>query len=170
MTGRAIISTILFLVAMVMMIIIILSVFGIIDLDSRGLVSKKYRLYSDSIEAVVASLQDLDYPVITIGQSDFPYTFLRVYYTDCAKIQYIVNDDSELQALLKSLINNKGCEQIKKENDILMFQFISNLDDSKGILVTLNDQKPPSNTIAGIKLLTEEIAPNTYYYETKLKG
>ncbi|MBQ5347926.1 MAG: hypothetical protein IIU39_07745, partial [Ruminococcus sp.] len=87
-----------------------------------------------------------------------------------AKIQYIVNDDSELQALLKSLINNKGCEQIKKENNVLMFQFISNLDDSKGILVTLNDQKPPSINIAGIKLLTEEIAPNTYYYETKLKG
>lgn len=169
MTDRAMILTILFLIATIILIII-LSVFGIIDLDARDLVSKKYRLYSDSIEAVVASLQDLDYPVITIGQSDFPYTFLRVYYTDCAKIQYIVNDDSELQALLKSLINNKGCEQIKKENNVLMFQFISNLDDSKGILVTLNDQKPPSINIAGIKLLTEEIAPNTYYYETKLKG
>ncbi len=170
MNGRAIIPIILFLIAMIMLVIIILAVFGIIDLDARGLVSKKYRLCCDCINAVVASIQDMDYPVITISQSDSPYTMLRVYYTDCSKIQYIVNDDTALQALLKSLLNDKGCEQIRKENDVLMFQFISNLDDTKGILVTLNDQKPPSITIAGIKLLTEEIAPNTYYYETKLKG
>jgi hypothetical protein len=129
----------------------------------KGIV-KKYEQNQKDVDIVIDYLKDIECEFATIFGSDEGVRNIHIY-TGVLPVTTRNFDNAAVSEAINRLLDKNGCHLIHKSDGAVWFQFWATLDSGRGIVYTIGDVLPQTDSTDGRHYIFESLGvPKLYFY------